>query len=196
MFIVNSLRSSTHCSIRRINYWLWAVFFLTIVWLLRVSLDSGLNIHLFGAMLMALMFGWRMGVLGLSLANVLVALFRDALWVNIGTAIILNAVVPVSVACFIFLLLEYKLPRHFFIYIYGSAFFGAWLTNACAGLAIALVLGAFNVFTWSLLSGEYLPYFLLFGFSEAFLTSGLITLFVVYRPDWVYSFRDQQYLNK
>ena len=193
--VLYSLRGSLHLEQTHFNQWLWSVFFLCIVSLMRVTLDSGLNMHLSGAMLMALMFGLRMGLLGLCMVNILLCVFRDALLINLGAAILLNGLVPVSIAYFIFLLLEARLPRHFFIYIYGSAFFGSWIMSAISGLVIVVCLSLFDAFSWSLLSSEFLPYYFMFGFSEAFLTSGLITLFVAYRPDWVYSFRDQRYLQ-
>ncbi len=193
--VLHTLRGSSHFQQRRVQHWLWSVFFLSVVWLMRVSLESGINMHLSGGMLMALMFGWRMGFAGLCLVNFTVCVFSDALFINLGSATLFNGLIPVSIAYLIFLLLEAWLPRHFFIYIYGSAFFGSWITSALAGLSIALCLAFFGVFEWSLLAGEFLPFNFLFGFGEAFLTSGLITLFVVYRPQWVYSFRDQRYLQ-
>ena len=51
--------------------------------------------------------------------------------------------------------------------------------------------GAYSAeFLWS----EYLPFFLLLGFSEAWISGAVITLMVVYRPDWVAAFDDRRYL--
>lgn len=177
------------------NQWLWAVFFLSIIWFMRASLESGINMHLSGAMLMALMFGWRMGFLGMCLVNIITNIFNDALFVNLGVAIMVNALLPVSLSYIIFLLIEAKLPRHFFIYIFGTAFFGSWIMSIMTGVVIALLLGVFDAFSWPLLTNEFLPYYFLMGFPEAFLTAGLVTLFVVFRPEWVYTFRDSRYLR-
>lgn len=179
----------------RFNQWLWSIFFLSLVWFMRASLDSGINIHLSGAMLMALMFGWRMGFLAMCMVNIATCLFNDALFINLGVSIVLNALLPITLSYFIFLLLEAKLPRHFFIYIYGSAFFGSWVMSAITGFVIAMILTVFGAFEWSMLVDNYLPFHFLLGFSEAFLTAGLITVFVVYRPSWVFSFRDKRYLE-
>lgn len=195
LFTIYSLHGSLTQIRSRFNQWLWAVFFLSIIWFIRVTLDSGLNMHLSGAMLMALMFGWRMGFLGLCLVNVVICVLRDALFINLGTAILLNALLPVTLSYVFFLVLEAKLPRHFFIYIFGTAFFGSWIMSTVTGFMIALTLYFANAFAWSLLVNEYLPYHFLLGFSEAFQTAGLVTLFVVYRPAWVYTFRDQRYLQ-
>jgi len=175
--------------------WLWSIFLLCIAWFMRAGLESGINMHLSGAMIMALMFGWRLGLLGMSLVNVSACFFNNALFINLGVAILLNALLPVTLSYLIYLTLEARLPRHFFVYIYGSAFFGTWIMSITTGLAIALCLALFDAVEWRLLAEQFLPYYFLLGFSEAFLTAGLITLFVVYRPGWVYSFRDKRYLE-
>jgi uncharacterized membrane protein len=41
---------------------------------------------------------------------------------------------------------------------------------------------------------EYLPYYLLMAWSEAFATGMLITVMVVYKPEWVATFDDHRYL--
>jgi uncharacterized membrane protein len=46
------------------------------------------------------------------------------------------------------------------------------------------------------LTSEYLPYFLLLGFSEAWLSGMLTTLFAVYRPDLLADFEDAQFLGR
>ena len=63
------------------------------------------------------------------------------------------------------------------------------------GTVSALLLASHPAYDWRSLAQEYLPYYYLMSFAEAFVTCGLITLFVVYRPHWVYSFRDERYLK-
>jgi uncharacterized membrane protein len=59
---------------------------------------------------------------------------------------------------------------------------------ACALLWLAAVYPA------PTLLDDYLPYYLLLGFAEAWLNGALITLMVVYAPHWVGSFDDRRYL--
>ncbi|MCG8324812.1 MAG: energy-coupling factor ABC transporter permease [Thiotrichales bacterium] len=195
LLVLYGLRDSSHLRPAIINRWLWGVFFLTIIWLMRVTLESGLNMHLSGGMLMVLLYGWRLGLLGICLVNIGICIFADGLLLNIGMAMLFNALIPVSVAYGIFLVLEAALPRHFFIYIFGTAFIGSWISSALTGFCIAVSLAVVNAFNWDILRSEFLPFYFLFGFAEAFLTAGLVTLFVVYRPAWAYSFRDHRYLE-
>ena len=62
------------------------------------------------------------------------------------------------------------------------------------GLLASLLLAGAGVYEFSMLRSEYLPYFLLLGFAEAWLSGALITLLVVFKPDWVLAFDDQRYL--
>ena len=87
------------------------------------------------------------------------------------------------------------LPRHFFVYIFINGFFrDLALTVFGVGLAATLILVIAGAYEWDYLATEYLPYFLLLGFSEAWLSGMLITLFVIYRPNWVATFDDSSYL--
>ena len=176
------------------NVWAASIFFIAIVWMIRASLNEELNIHLSGAMLMALMFGWRLGILGMSLVCVLISLWGNSLPSNLGISIIFSAYLSVSLGYIFFLIVEAFLPRNVFIYLFVTAFFCAGITFILTGISIVTFLGVVEAFSWSVLLNEYLPYYCLMSFGEAFMTCGLITMFVVYRPQWVFSFRDKLYL--
>ncbi len=64
-------------------------------------------------------------------------------------------------------------------------------TGILAGLFVLA-----GVYRAEYLASEYLPYFMLLGFAEAWLSGMVTTLFVVYRPEGVSSFEDAQYLGK
>jgi uncharacterized membrane protein len=89
---------------------------------------------------------------------------------------------------------ERWLPENFFVYVFVAAFFGAALTVLATGLLPARCCGSAAVYPASTLLDDYLPYYLLLGFAEAWLNGALITLMVVYVPHWVGSFDDRRYL--
>jgi uncharacterized membrane protein len=66
---------------------------------------------------------------------------------------------------------------------------------AACGLAAVTVLSIAGAYSGGYLDTQYLPYFILMGWSEAMLTGMLMTLMVVYRPDWVCTFSDERYLK-
>lgn len=177
-----------------LNVWLMTIFILGLIWMIRASLPSGLNIHLLGSMLFTLMFGWRLGVLGMSLVCVLVSIWGNSLSENLGLSVIINAWFAVTFCYGCFLIIENVLPRNFFIYIFITSFLCSSLSFIVVGSINVLVLGFAHAYPWAVLIEEYLPFYYLMSFAEGFLSCGLITLLVVYRPQWVYSFRDKRYL--
>jgi uncharacterized membrane protein len=78
-------------------------------------------------------------------------------------------------------------PPNLFVYLFAVAFAGAGL-SMIASLAAHRLLGA---------SVEpFVALGLMLGFGEAFLTGALLTLFVVYRREWVATFDDARYLAR
>lgn len=179
---------------KTLNVWATSIFFLGVVWMIRASTHEDLNIHLSGAMLMALMFGWQLGVLGMVAVCVLISLWGNSLPSNLGMTVIFNAYIPVTLSYLLFLMVEAFLPRNVFIYLFATAFFSAGLSYIFTGVAAVTFLGLVGAFPWITLLNEYLPYYCLMSFGEAFMTCGLITMFIVYKPEWVFSFRDKLYL--
>ena len=63
------------------------------------------------------------------------------------------------------------------------------------GIALTVFMWIAGLYDLDYLLAEYLPYFILLGFSEAWLSGMVMTLFVIYRPEWVPSFDDTRYLS-
>ena len=97
---------------------------------------------------------------------------------------------------FYFRLVERWLPKHFFVYIFINAFIGAAAVVLVQGVVASMMLFAAGAYPADLLLSEYLPFFLLLGFAEAWLSGMALTLLVVYHPEWVASFDDRSYLNQ
>ena len=82
----------------------------------------------------------------------------------------------------------------FFVALRATAFFGAAATVMATGLLASVLLWLAAVYPAPILLDDYLPYYFLLGFAEAWLNGALITLMVVYAPHWVGSFDDRRYL--
>lgn len=67
---------------------------------------------------------------------------------------------------------------------------------AASALATTSVLLGFAAPAVALAADQFLPYWLLLAFAEATLTGMVVTIFVVYRPDWVGTFDDARYLYR
>ena len=87
------------------------------------------------------------------------------------------------------------LPDNFFIYVFICAFFGAAIAAAASRLSAIALLSLIGAYSDDKLVEESLQFLPLFMFPEAFVTGMLISIFVVYKPDWVTTFDDERYIN-
>ena len=155
-----------------LNVWLGMIVLLTLLWSLKAGVRPGLNFHLLGATVFTLSFGPLLAFIGLSLVTLGITLNGDAgIFAYAANALLLA------------------------VYIFVNGFLGAALTIIGVGFAATLLLAMADAYEWDYLISEYFPYFLLLAFSEAWLSGMLMTLFVVYRPEWVVSFDDSIYLT-
>lgn len=176
------------------NVWLGAIVVLMLLWSMKAGVRPGLNLHLLGATTLTLMFGRQLAIAGLSLVLVGVTLNGGAGWQAYALNALLMAVLPGFLAFAILRGVERWLPANFFIYIFIAAFFGAALSALVTGAASTALLAVAGIYPLEMLLDDYLPYFLLLGFSEAWLNGAAVTLMVVYFPQWVGTFDDRRYL--
>ncbi|MBK6402525.1 MAG: energy-coupling factor ABC transporter permease [Rhodocyclaceae bacterium] len=181
---------------RQLNVWLGSVVVLMLVWSMKAGVRPGLNLHLLGATALTLMFGRQLAILGLSVVMAAVTLNGAAGWEPYALNVLVTAVFPSVAAHALLRVVERYLPANFFCYIFCAAFFGAAIAVVATGLLASLVLWLAGVYTAEMLVNDYLPYYTLLGFAEAWLNGAAITLMVVYYPDWVGSFDDRRYFFK
>lgn len=178
----------------RFNLWLGLIVGLTLMWSLKAGVKPGLTLHLLGATAMTLSFGPQLAFIALNLV-------LAAVMVNEGggaASFALNALLLAGWGVFlsdrIYRIVDRFLPRHFFIYIFVNGFFGSAATVIGVGAAASSLMVLAEAYPAAYLLEEYLPYFLLLGFSEAWLSGMAMTLLVVYFPGWVATFDDSRYL--
>ena len=171
-----------------------------LLWQLKASLSVGISIHLLGTTLLTVLFGWPLAVIGLTVVLVATTLFMNLNgiegWQALGLNGMIMILIPVFVSYRIVRLIFSRLPHNFFIYIFLSGFANALITLGIVGLASTAILILSSHLDATILIHHYLSAYFLIIFPEAFITGAVLTLFVVYRPDWVLSFDDNLYLKK
>jgi uncharacterized membrane protein len=180
----------------RLNAFLATIVALIVLWHLQAGVKPGLSLHLLGATVFTLCFGWALAFIGLCLVLLGVGLNGFAGWQSFAINALLMAGVGVAVSHALHRLVDRWLPRHMFVYIFCKGFFAAALAVIAVGLAACTLLVLAGTYDGDYLAAEYLPYFLLLGFSEAWLSGMMATLFAVYRPDLLADFDDVQFLGK
>lgn len=179
----------------RLNVWLGMIVVLILLWNMKAGVKPGLSLHLLGATVFMLCFGWALAFLGLCLVLAGASLNGVAGWHAFALNALLMGGVGVLLGHAVHRLIFRYLPHHFLVYVFADGFFA----SALAVIAVAMVSSAFlaldGVYAMDYLLSEYLPYALLLGFSEAWLSGMAMTLFIVFRPHWVSSFEDTLYLK-
>ena len=176
-----------------LNVFLAATVAVLGLWLIKTGIKPGLNFHLLGATALTLMFRPLFALFAIGLITAALSLWHGEYAAFAANWLIMGAV-PVGVSWGLFRLIDGKLPNHFFIYVFLNAFFGAALAIIAVGLASTGFAALSGAYPLAYLVEEYLPYYLLIAWSEAFATGMLITMMVVYKPEWVATFDDRRYL--
>lgn len=177
------------------NVWAGGIVVSSLLWSMKAGVQPGLTLHLLGAMAMVLLFGPPLALVALSITLAVVTANGDAGWSAYPLNAVVMVIVPVLVARGVHRLVEARLPHHFFVYVFVTAFFGAALAIGAAGLTSAALLWAAELYPGPHLLSEYLPYYILLAFAEAWLSGMAVTLLVLYRPAWVVTFDDARYLT-
>ena len=177
------------------HVFLGAVVLLLTIWGFKAGISPGLGFHHLGATLFTLMFGWPLAVIGLTVTMIASLLLQASDWASLGINGLISIVLPIISSYAILKFSQKWLPDNFFIYIFVCAFFGAAVAIAISRLSAITLLSLIHAYPNEQLVEESLQYLPLFMFPEAFVTGVLITIFVVYRPDWIATFDDERYIR-
>ncbi len=168
---------------------------LMVMWTLRTEVFQGVQFHLIFMTTLTLMFGWSFAVIGGALALAGISLAGLGSWSGFSLNMLTVVLVPVTFSQFALVLIRSWMPKHFFIYIYLNAFLSGGISILLSGVLASLMLSFTGLAGFGTLWDTYLVYFPLMSFPEAVLNGWFMTLLVGYRPHWVSSFRDKEYLH-
>ncbi|MGD9787705.1 MAG: energy-coupling factor ABC transporter permease [Sulfuricellaceae bacterium] len=179
----------------QLNVWLGACVFLMGIWSIKTGVRPGLNFHMLGATVLTLMVGPHLATLGIAIVAAAITLNGDAGWESYSLNVLLMGALPAWLSYAIYYNADKRLPNNYFLYIFVNAFFGAAASLVACGLTATLVLGLSGAYKMEYLLHDYLPYFVLLGWSEAMLSGMVMSLMVAYRPAWVSTFDDARYIH-
>ncbi|MFZ5520768.1 MAG: energy-coupling factor ABC transporter permease [Pseudomonadota bacterium] len=177
--------------------WLAAIVLLPLLWASQRFLPSGLAVHLSGACLLVMMFGWPLAVwtcVPIALAAAWLTGGADggwAAWWSLALAQLLwVGIVPASCGLLVGMGVRHVLPKHLFVYILGRGFLG----TALALMAAALLETALVASAAQHTRGDLWLARALIAWGEAFATGMLTATFVAFRPAWMLTYSDERYL--
>jgi uncharacterized membrane protein len=166
-----------------------------LTWSLTTPADAGFAWHLSGMVSLTLIFGWSLAVVAGAVAQL--ALHGAGLGDLSGLAPTLLAavLVPALLAQGLLLLARRWLPRHYVVYVFFNAFLAGGLAALFVALASVVLLGLGTPVSWEHLDNTYLRYIPLMFFPEAMFNGMVMVVLVGYKPHWVRSFSDSDYLD-
>lgn len=169
------------------------LFFL---WSIQASVYPGLNVHFLWLTACTLYLGPRLALFSglFALIGNFVYLSEDWLWFAIH--FISGVFVPVMVSYLIYVLSYHKLPRHFFVYIFVCSFFAGAAAIGCKMLILSGFYAISGLYEWQVIFDNYLILLVLLAFPEAMLNGMSMSIGIIYLPNWVRTFYDEEYLDK
>ncbi|MCH7372366.1 MULTISPECIES: energy-coupling factor ABC transporter permease [Aeromonas] len=166
------------------------------LWYLRAGLHEGLEIHFLGLTSLTLLLGWRLALLAPCLTLLILGYFGVTDLADFGAQALIGIGLPVATSWLLFLASWAWMPRHLFVYLFVAAFLGGALSISFKMIASALLMGLDERYSWQVISADYLSIWPLLLFPEALLNGMAMTLLAVYRPHWVNTFFDREYLGR
>lgn len=179
-----------------VHVWYGTIFALVVLWSVRATIEHVVVIHLLGTAGFALASGGPLALVGGAVVVALSALVHGTPLPNVPLVFLLSVALPVAVALALLRATQRHLPPNFFVYAFAGSFLGPALGFGAAGVAGAATLALTGAADAAVVFGEYVPYLIYLAFAEGTLTGMLVTLLVVYRPQWVATFDDARYLHR
>ena len=176
--------------------WMGLTVALLLAWTMRAPIGNGMDLHLAGASLAALMFGARLAAVSLAVVLAVLGFTGHIALEGLALQGIAYALLPALLTVAIQRLVQARLPRNVFVYIFVTGFAGTLAANVLTTLAYAGMAWLFGASPRAAPSSDYLSYRLLLCWGESMLTGMLAAIFVAYRPQWMTTFRDEVYLAR
>jgi uncharacterized membrane protein len=173
--------------------WFSAMVLLPCVWWTQHLLPNGMALHVSGACLLVLMFGWPLAMWSLLPIALGAALIDARVWPDLdalASHMVWSGVIPGTLALLIGMGVRRWLPHHLFVYILARGFVATALAVTATGYLAALTLHkpeTLGLDEWML--GNWL-----IGWGEAISTGMLTAIFVAFKPEWLLTYSDQRYL--
>jgi uncharacterized membrane protein len=168
---------------------------LILLWHIRVQIDPAWSFHLLGITAVTLMFGWSFAVLAGYISEFAVVMNSTQNWEGFALNAFLLTLAPATLTQVILVLVRSLLPKNFFIFVLINAFLTAGLVAMISGFMASGLMLYSGARDWEYLQVNFLPFFPLMFLPEAVINGWIVTMLVLYKPRWVFSFNDELYLK-
>lgn len=169
---------------------------LALLWVIKAGILPNLSIHILGLTATTLILGWRLAMLAALLASGLLLGFSYVSVEQFPAFLLFSAWLPIWFSYGVFMLVYHRLPRHLFVYIFVCSFLCAALASCLKIVTSAGYFWLIGMYDADTLMHNYVFFCALIWFPEATINGMAITLLAIYRPHWVKTFYDEEYLSQ
>jgi uncharacterized membrane protein len=166
-----------------------------IFWQFNAGIRPGFNFHILGSTLFMLMFGWPIATATLTLVMIATWIRADVGLITLGVNGLLMIAIPVLFSDWLLRFSKRNLPKNLFLFVLFNGFVCGALSIMLNTLVTTLLLLALGHHTWAQIQHYYLVASPILMLTEAFTTGAMITAFVVFQPQAVLNFSDEEYIN-
>lgn len=109
---------------------------------------------------------------------------------------LLVGVIPAIFSSVVIKIVQRNFPKHLFVLIIGNGYLAAFLSTFATGLVIYLLQQILNIN--SLGTNDPLGWFLgllILSFMEGSLSGMMLAILLVYRPQWVSTYQEDEYMS-
>jgi uncharacterized membrane protein len=185
------------------NIFISCILLLALAWNLRAHLPNSnvdnlidLSFHFFGASLLVALFGFWSAITLLFIVALLGIFGISGDLVETARHYVLVSVIPALFAYWVMKAVQKLLPKHLFILILGNGYLAAFISTFATGLLIFGLQQIFEITSFG--TSDPLGWFLgllVLSFMEGSLSGMLLAILLVYRPKWVSTYQEDQYMN-
>lgn len=169
---------------------------LTLLWSIQTGIPGYPQVHFLWLAALPLVLGFRWAIFSSVLALLSLTLLGIEPIAMLGVNFLGGCLAPIALTYGIYSLTFHKLPKNIFIYIFLCAFIPGALTVGLKMLLISAYYYFDGIHSWQYIMDNYLMISTLLFFPEGMFNGMTITLLIIYKPHWVFTFYDKHYLDK
>ncbi|KHD26698.1 membrane protein [Vibrio caribbeanicus] len=167
---------------------------LTLLWSAQAGVKEGLSIHFLALTTLTLMYGWKNACVLSIVATSALTFTTDLTWYQVPEYLIFSCFFPIAISQLVFRFSYCYLPRNIFVFIFVAGFFNGAVTGSLHLLTSGVYIWLLGSHDWTTIIDNYLVFIPLLAFPEGLLNGMALTMFVVFKPEWLRVFSDRDYI--
>jgi len=165
-------------------------------WMIRAGISDGLGIHFYLITAVHLLLGWQLAIWVACFAMLGTVLIGLESFSGFGVNMIVSVITPLLTNYVIWKLHDRSQMTNPFSFIFLVACLGAASSVFTGGLVMTALLAGAQVYPLETIVNEFWIYLPLIALPEATINGLIITVLIVYYPEWVRLFDEKRYYGE